>query len=280
VLRAAGLALAAVALLAAAAALDRDHRIATSAAATPAVTVRHFFVRSRFAPGVRRETLIVPHEWRRGGPLLLWLHARGSTEDSVLTPSFFAGLRLAGARAPAVLIPSDDRFSFWHDRRGRAWGRYLIDSVLPQGLALSGANPARVAIGGISMGGFGAYNLARLNPGRFCAVGGHSAAIFTSASQTLPHAFDGGGDFARNDLLAVARADPRSFAGPRLWLDVGSSDPFAKADRLFASRLRAAHLDVSFHVWPGQHAAGYWHAHFAEYLRFYSDALAACHHPR
>jgi S-formylglutathione hydrolase FrmB len=156
----------------------------------------------------------------------------------------------------------------------------VIDSVLPQALTLSGASPARVAIGGISMGGFGAYNLARLNPGRFCAVGGHSAAIFTSASRTLPRAFDGGPDFAQNDLLAIARANPRGFAGSRLWLDVGSSDPFAAADRLFAARLRAAHLDVSFHVWPGRHEAGYWHAHFAEYLRFYSDALATCRRPR
>jgi S-formylglutathione hydrolase FrmB len=49
--------------------------------------------------------------------------------------------------------------------------------VIPQVTRRFGTDRRRVAIGGISMGGFGAYDLARLNPGRFCAVGGHSPAL-------------------------------------------------------------------------------------------------------
>jgi S-formylglutathione hydrolase FrmB len=263
-------------LLTAVAALDHDHGIAASAGASIGAEVRHFSLRSPFVPGIRRQTLVIPHHWRRGGPLLLWLHARGSSAESLLTPSFFAGLERAGRAAPAVVIASDNRFSFWHDRRSRAWARYLIGSVLPRALALSGADPARVAVGGISMGGFGAYNLARLHPGRFCAVGGHSPAIFTGWNQVLPRSFDNRADFARNNLLALAARHPRAFAAPRLWIDVGASDAFAPADRAFAARLRRAGLNLSFHVWPGQHAAGYWHAHVAAYLQFYADALAAC----
>jgi S-formylglutathione hydrolase FrmB len=54
----------------------------------------------------------------------------------------------------------------------------VLDEVIPKALTVLHADPRRVAIGGISMGGFGAYDLARLDPGRFCAVGGHSAAIW------------------------------------------------------------------------------------------------------
>lgn len=259
------------------AALDQDHGFTTSAQAGTRARIEHFAVRSPYVPGVRRETLVVPRGWRRGGPLLLWLHARGSDEDSLLTPSFMRALARAGRRAPAVLIPSDNRFSFWHDRRGRGWARYVMRSVLPRGLALSEADAGRVAVGGISMGGFGAYDLARLYPGRFCAVGGHSPAIYRSGQRRLRWSFDDGADFARHDLLTIAQVNPSAFTAPRLWLDVGSGDGFAGADRLFANRLEAAGLKLSLHLWRGRHAPSYWHAHFGAYVRFYAAALAACH---
>ena len=266
----------ALVLVALATALGIDDRIAPRADAGSFAHVRHFEVRSPFAPGVRRETLVVPRGWRRGGPLLLWLHARGSDENSAMSPEFFAALQALGPRAPALVIPSDNRFSFWHDRRGARWGRYLVDSVLPRALRLTGADPQRVAVGGISMGGFGAYNLARLHPGRFCAVGGHSPALFTAAEPKLPRSFDDRADFSRNDLLALAARDPRAFAAPRMWLDVGRSDAFAAADVRFAHSLQAAGLPVSLHIWRGRHEGAYWRSHWGSYFRFYADALAAC----
>jgi hypothetical protein len=55
------------------------------------------------------------------------------------------------------------------------------------------------------MGGFGAYAIARLEPGRFCAVGGHSATIRSTVDAAQGAAFDDAADFARNDVLAAAR---------------------------------------------------------------------------
>jgi S-formylglutathione hydrolase FrmB len=266
-----------VLIAAAAIAVGSQADLTTRADAASEAHVSHFQVRSPFAPGRRTETLVVPRQWRRGGPLLLWLHARGSDENSVFSPAFFAALRSLGRRAPAIVIPSDDRYSFWHDRRDASWGRYVMETVLPRALRLTGANPGRVAVGGISMGGFGAYNLARLHPRRFCVVGGHSAALFDAAARKLPGAFDDRADFARNDLLRIAARDPRAFAGPRsLWVDVGRSDPFASADQRFAQALRRAGLPLSLHVWPGRHAGAYWRSHWAAYFRFYANGLAAC----
>ena len=271
-----GLAVALIALVCAVG-LGGRADLATRADAAAHARVSHFTVRSPFAPGLRRQTLVVPRLWRRGGPLLLWLHARGSTENSALSPAFFTALGALGRRAPAVVIPSDNRFSFWHDRRGARWGRYVMETVLPRALRLTGADPRRIAVGGISMGGFGALNLARLHPRRFCAVGGHSAALFDASARKLPRAFDDRADFARNDLLRIAARNPRAFAGPaRLWLDVGRSDPFASADRRFAGALHRAGLPLSFHAWPGRHAGAYWRSHWAAYFRFYARGFAAC----
>jgi enterochelin esterase-like enzyme len=231
-------------------------------------------VRSAAVPGPQRITLVLPRQGRPQG-LLVLLHARGGSDTTPLTPAFLEAVRDLGPEAPAIAIPAGNRTSFWHDRANGAWGRFVMRTVLPRALAVSGADPGRVAIGGISMGGFGAYDLARLHPGRFCAVGGHSAAIVPRRTDAPPGAFDGDADFARHDLLALAASRPAAWAG-RLWLDVGDDDPFAPGDRAFAAALRRGGVPLAFHVWSGGHDGRYWGAHWDDYLRFYADALASC----
>jgi enterochelin esterase-like enzyme len=126
------------------------------------------------------------------------------------------------------------------------------------------------------MGGFGAYDLARLHPGRFCAVAGHSAALWENGGETAPGAFDDAGDFARHDVIAAARRSPGRFAGPRLWLDAGRDDPFAPGLGALAGALRAGGRHVAVHRWPGGHEGDYWKAHWKDYMRFYAAALSAC----
>jgi S-formylglutathione hydrolase FrmB len=138
-------------------------------------------------------------------------------------------------------------------------------------------DPRRVAIGGISMGGFGAFNIARAHPGHFCAVGGHSPAIWQTGGETAPGAFDDSADFARNDLVATARSKPGRFAGPRLWLDAGRTDPFQPGDGAFVASLKHAHVPISAHLtWQGGHEHSYWQRHWPTYLAFYASALAHC----
>jgi enterochelin esterase-like enzyme len=128
------------------------------------------------------------------------------------------------------------------------------------------------------MGGFGALDIARLNPGRFCAVGGHSAALFFTGGESAAGAFDNAQDFARHDVIAAARAG-NPYPGMAVWIDVGSEDPFRDADTTLAQLLRADGIPVQFHVWPGSHEMTYWNSHWNGYLGFYATALAGCHHP-
>ena len=58
------------------------------------------------------------------------------------------------------------------------------------------------------MGGFGAYDLARLYPGTFCAVGGDSAALWRNGGESAQGAFDNAEDFARHDVIGAARGAP------------------------------------------------------------------------
>ena len=117
------------------------------------------------------------------------------------------------------------------------------------------------------MGGFGALHLASLDPSAYCAVGGHSAALWASAGATAPGAFDDAADYARNDVFAAARRG--AFAHVPVWIDGGESDPFRDADEAFARLVHTTH-----HLWPGGYTRSYWDAHIATYLRFYASNCA------
>jgi len=202
----------------------------------------------------------------------VFLHSRTGDLDGPRTWSAAVtrSLERLGPAAPAVLLLNGGESSLFHDRADGPWGRYVQREAIPEGVRRARTKPGRLAIGGISMGGFGALDLAASRPGHFCAVGGHSPAILTSDNFAAPVAFDDAEDFARHDLLARARrGDP--YRGTPLWLDVGTEDPF----RATTAQL-AAELHRKVHVWPGKHDGEYSRSHMDAYLRFYARALAAC----
>ncbi len=129
--------------------------------------------------------VVIPPGARDGRrSLLVFLHGRGENERSYLTKAMFRALRKQGGKAPVVAFPRGDPDSYWHDRSSGNWGSYVLDEVIPQIARRFEIEPERIAIGGISMGGFGALDIAARDPGRFCAVGAHSPAIWSSASDT------------------------------------------------------------------------------------------------
>jgi len=210
-------------------------------------------------------------------PLLVFLHGRGGSEDTnAHNEAVFTGLARLGRRAPVIALPDGGDHGYWHNRREGDWGTYVMREVIPAVTEEFGTDPRRVAIGGISMGGFGAYNLALAHPRRFCAVGGHSAALWFDAGETAPGAFDDAADFDRNDVVGTVAADPGAFDSTRIWNDYGRSDPFRGYNEGFVDYLEGGGTDVSAHVWPGGHDSKYWNAHFPAYLRFYANSLAGC----
>jgi S-formylglutathione hydrolase FrmB len=212
----------------------------------------------------------------RPRPLLVFLHGRGGDDDELNTEMFDA-ISEQGRRAPIVAFPSGGDASYWHNRADGDWETYVVDEVIRGVVRQFHADPHRVAIGGISMGGFGALDIARLHPGRFCAVGAHSPAIWHSGSETAPGAFDDAADFDRNDVLAVARDAPGPYLGIPVWVDAGDQDPFRHTGLdEFAEALRSNGAQISFHIWPGTHGGEYWRSHYADYIRFYARALARC----
>lgn len=209
-------------------------------------------------------------------PLLVFLHGRGGSAHSFSdNEAMFEALAELGDAAPVVAFPDGGGDGYWHDRTGAAWGSYVVGEVIPTVARRFPVDPERVAIGGISMGGFGAYDIALLHPGRFCAVGGHSPALWRYGGETAVGAFDDAEDFDRHDVIAGA-AKPGAFGGIPVWNDAGRSDPFLPGDAAFAAALEVSGADLTARRWPGGHEGGYWDRHWDEYLRFYARALRGC----
>jgi S-formylglutathione hydrolase FrmB len=244
----------------------------SSGFATRGARIESIAIHSKFVHRDLEQLLVIPKSGGKGRMLLVLLHGRGGSPASFLSDQFFAGIHALGKRAPDILLAAGGDHSYYHNRRDGKWGTYIVREAIPAALYYSHADPHRVAIGGVSMGGFGALDLGRLRPHRFCAVGGHSAALWFHGGETPSGAFDDAANFARHDLIRFAR-HWHLYRVP-VWMDDGASDPFLSADTTLASLLRRHGTYVRFHRWAGGHDYRYWNAHMRAYLRFYARACA------
>jgi predicted peptidase len=235
-----------------------------------------FQVDSKMVDRKLEQKVAVPAGGARGRPLLVFMHGRGSKPQDVFSNEFFAELDRLGKRAPVVLSVAGGESSYYHDRKDGRWGSYVVREVIPAALRRFDVDATRIAIGGTSMGGFGALDIARREPGRFCAVGAHSPALWRRAAETPAGAFDDARDFARHDVYGYVKDDRRSYARERMWFDVGHDDPFRPVTVQIVRQLKLRGVQVTWHQHPGGHGGGYFGAHVRDYLRWYADELERC----
>jgi len=238
--------------------------------------VTHFTIKSKYLGRSIGEIAVAPKGGSAGRPLLVLLHGHNSDPSSYLTKYWFDALAAQGDRAPDLLLVNGGYYSYYHNRRGARWGDYVMKEVIPDGIARLKADGTRIAIGGISMGGFGSLLFGLQNPGYFCAVGGHSPAMWKYGGETPLGAFDDAEDFARVDVMAMAKRSRTPFGSSKVWIDVGTADSFYKYDKQLALGLRRDRQQVTYHFWPGGHGGTYWSRHIAQYMKFYANALAHC----
>jgi S-formylglutathione hydrolase FrmB len=230
----------------------------------------HFTVESKLLGRSLEQAVYVPSGDTKGRPLLVLLHGRSSSPDSMAKKSFANALDDLGSRAPVVVFANGGDHSYYHNRADGRWGSYILDEVIPAAIRKYDLDPRRVAIGGFSMGGFGALDLARFR--RFCAVGGHSAAMWRSGGETPQGAFDDAEDFEQNDVLEAAAANPHLYGTAKVWIDVGTEDPFRSADEELARRLSGER----FVVWKGDHDISHLEGNAPRVMKFYANALDSC----
>jgi len=211
-------------------------------------------------------------------PVLYLLHGRGDshlswTDYGVRTEA--DRLIAAGTIAPLLIVMPEGEAGFWvdHAAGGPRWGTYIsrdlvdeIDASLP-----TIRDRSARAIGGNSMGAYGALQLALLHPETFSVVGAHSVALRTE--DIAPAFFGEGADFRARDPVSLYASRTEAAQSLQLWLDIGADDPWLPAAARFDAQLTHSAVAHQWTVWTGGHDGDYWREHMAEYLTYYGRAL-------
>lgn len=215
-------------------------------------------------------------------PALLQLHGRTDDHTAWLTRSKLA---VYLDKRPLIAIMPDGGLSFWANRGPRErYEDFIMRDLLPACAAFFPIRPGRWAIGGLSMGGFGALRLGLKYPDRFASIYGHSSAIFTRADlqQRAPELLATGDE--ATDPFALAEKALNAPNRPRLSFDCGLQD--MAADGLLLPRNRAFHEHLERLGFPhhyaeflGGHTWEYWDEHVREALAQHLEVFAAAATP-
>jgi enterochelin esterase-like enzyme len=183
-------------------------------------------------------------------------------------------IRTGEVPAFIIVLPAGG-YSYWmdHANGGPRWGAYTATEVVAEvdGRYRTIPDGRRRAIGGHSMGGHGALQLAINFPGVFGIVGAHSPSL-----RDFPIAFEWMGDreyFDAHDPLFLYHAYPALARTLVLWLDVGTEDDWLPLILAFHQQLEADGIPHTFVQYPGIHEQEYWNQNTETYLRFYGAAL-------
>lgn len=152
------------------------------------------------------------------------------------------------------------------------------------------------ALGGLSMGGYGAITLALAYPQVFAAAASHSGVLSplelapgamgmgrvtrpaadSAALRRLRERWDPilrpifGADsaswFARDPAQMAARVVASGKPMPALFVDAGTDDVYTPESRTFRDAMAAQRIPLTYREWPGAHTWDYWRAHVGESL--------------
>ena len=236
----------------------------SACASAPAADKGHFVARTVTVDGREsRYQVFVPRDAQaqRGAlPVVLFLHGSGERGSdgrrqakAGLGPSLREQARTFPALAVLPQVPEDEEWSGINNR--------IALAALDATIAEFGADPARQYLTGMSMGGYGSWNIALEHPDRFAAI------VPVCGAVLAPHA-------VRATLFVepvAGQADPYAAMAARLkatpiWMFHGALDDVVLPDddrRLKAAFDRAGAKNVRYTEYPqGNHNA--WDATYAD----------------
>ena len=219
---------------------------------------------------------------KRGYPVLYMLHGMSGTNDEWRAYGLFDAadrmIRSGEIRPLIIVLPQGDQ-AYWVDhalpKDQEKWGQYMAKDVVADVDARyrTVADVSHRAIGGVSMGAHGAVQLAINFPDTFAVVGAHSLVL--RRYDSAPAFFGTTSDWSRRDPMQLVETKTALVKRLRLWVDIGSDDPWAKLAEQFNGELNALGVAHQWHEWSGDHSASYWCRHLADYLRYYDAALSS-----
>jgi S-formylglutathione hydrolase FrmB len=171
-----------------------------------------------------------------------------------------------------VLPEGGESFYFNHANDGPRWGDYISQDLVRHidRTYRTRASPASRAIGGLSMGGEGALQLALNYPGVFDVVGAHTPTTRLYYADA-PDDIYGEPSYWRqhNSLWLILHTD--TVFDLRIWIDDGEEDDWLASAESLHEALDERGLAHYYRIYPGAH--DYWADALDDYLMFYAAEL-------
>lgn len=200
-------------------------------------------------------------------PVVYLLHGHSGEETD-----WFAGTKAADiANSLGLVVVTPDGSNSWYlNTPTERWKDYIVQDLIQEVERRWPVRSGRAsrAIAGLSMGGYGAMNLALQHPDMFALAASMSGALDTTRPTSVfgrgredevNRWFGPPGSATRrdNDIYRLAaEAQPAAF--PYLYFDCGVDDPWLRPNQEFAAAMKARGLAHEFHEAPGRHDFAYW----------------------
>jgi putative tributyrin esterase len=196
-------------------------------------------------------TALVPEAGTPPFAVLYQLHGASDDHRAWIEKSNL--LRYVDGLPLVVILPSGENSYYVGP-----WEKLVVDDIPAHVARTFRVRDGRAAIGGLSMGGYGAIRLGLLYPHRYVSIFAHSS--------RLPESTDD------RDVGRVAERVERA-SMPALAFDCGIDDHLLDDSRRFHARLDALGLPHRYREHPGAHTWEYWDEHVREALAWHVRAL-------
>ncbi len=233
-------------------------------------------------------------------PVLYFLHGLGDNEQTLFKTGGWAlieDLRQQKKISDFLIVAPEGKRSFFiNSADGRVrYSDFFLREFIPYietHYSIRRVRSAR-AVGGISMGGYGALRFAFAHPELFSSVSAQSAALITDSPRDISAAAHSGTPLTgllgavfgmpidvphwnRNSPFVLARLNRVQLSGLAIYFNCGDMDEFGfeKGAEELHRQLQAEAIKHEFHLYPGNHSASYFLEHLGETLRFHSRAFA------
>lgn len=218
-----------------------------------------------FSKALRRHvtyTAILPNPAFGHGPFPVLYQLHGLTDDHTAW-LYQSNLVRHVSKWPLIVILPDGGTSFYLNYNAtQKYEDYIMEDLSNHVTTVFHAHEGKTAIGGLSMGGYGALRLGLKYNERFASVWAHSSAAFTA--QDFKERFSPPPkDLEEADLflLAERRAGVQL---PTLSFDCGTEDFLLDNNRRFHQHLMQLGIKHNYREHPGAHEWDYWDLHVKE----------------
>jgi poly(3-hydroxybutyrate) depolymerase len=188
----------------------------------------------------------LPEDWRRDDhrqwPIVLFLHGRGERGAEGMWQTQIglpAAVRDHPERWPFIIVmPQCPQVHYWTDPDMMA----MAMSALEQETLEFHADTSRTYLTGLSLGGYGAWELARTYPRRWAAIAIAAGGVFWSYAPERWH-----------EVASLPADYARVLVHTPIWTFHGSDDPIVpvREDELMFAALKAAGGHIRFWIYQG-----------------------------